>query len=181
MTFDPGRIKRDLTSNRSMGPPIVEGRRYTLVIDRDWPDASGLPMTAAFKKMFRGGPAVRDPPNPKSWKVAAPPVSSRGALVVSFGRPMDYALLQRMLKVSGPGGEVAGAIGVEQEESEWRFTPQAPWAAGQYTLIIDTSLEDLAGNKIGQPFDIDVFDRVTERITSTATSLVFEIRSTGRP
>jgi hypothetical protein len=94
---------------------------------------------------------------------------------------MNYALLQRMLKVSGPGGEVAGAIGVEQEESEWRFTPQAPWAAGQYTLIIDTSLEDLAGNKIGQPFDIDVFDRVTERITSTATSLVFEIRSTGRP
>jgi hypothetical protein len=34
MTFDPGRIKRDLISNRSMGPPIVEAR-YTLVIDGD--------------------------------------------------------------------------------------------------------------------------------------------------
>ena len=33
MTFDPGRIKRDLTSNRAMGPPIADGRRYTLVIE----------------------------------------------------------------------------------------------------------------------------------------------------
>ena len=44
-------------------------------------------------------------------------------------------------------------------------------------LIVDTSLEDLAGNKIGQPFDIDVFDKVTERITTTTMSLPFEIRS----
>jgi hypothetical protein len=181
MTFDPGRIKRDLTSNRSMGPPIAEGKRYTLVIDRDWPDATGLPMTGTFRKAFRGGPAVRQPPDPKSWRVAAPPASSRAALVVSFGRPMNYVLLQRMLKVSGPHGEVAGAVGVEREESEWRFTPQAPWAVGQYTLIVDTSLEDLAGNKIGQPFDIDVFDKVTDRITSTTTSRAFEIGPTAKP
>jgi hypothetical protein len=180
MTFDPGRIKRDLTSNRSMGPPIVEGRRYTLVIDRDWRDANGLPMTGTFRKAFRGGPAVRQPPDPKSWTVAAPAANSQDALVVGFGRPMNYALLQRMLKVSGQKGDVLGAVGVERQESEWRFTPQAPWAPGQYRLVIDTSLEDLAGNKIGQLFDIDVFDHVTERITTTATSLVFEIRSTGK-
>jgi hypothetical protein len=180
MTFDPGRIKRDLASNRSMGPPISEGRPYTLVIDRDWRDANGLPMTETFRKAFRGGPAVRQPPDPKSWKVAAPPPNSRDALVVSFGRPMNYALLQRMLKVSGPHGEVAGVIGIARQESEWRFTPQAPWAAGMYRLIVDTSLEDLAGNKIGQPFDIDVFDRVTERIATATTSLAFEIRSTSK-
>jgi hypothetical protein len=180
MTFDPGRIKRDLISNRSMGPPIAEGRQYTLVIDREWRDANGVPMTAPFRKPFRGGPAVRQPPDPKSWRVNTPEANSHDALVVGFGRPMNYALLQRMLRVSGPRGEVAGAIGVAREESEWRFTPQGPWAAGKYTLVVDTSLEDLAGNKIGQPFDIDVFDRVTERITTATTSLAFEIRSTGK-
>ena len=179
MTFDPGRIKRDLISNRSMGPPILEGRRYTLVIDGDWRDANGLPMTGTFTKAFRGGPAVRQPPDPKAWKVAAPAADSRDAVVVDFGRSMNFALLQRMLTVSGPGGEVAGTISVGREESEWRFTPQAAWPAGSYRLIIDTSLEDLAGNKIGQPFDIDVFDHVTARITTTTTSLAFEIRSTG--
>ena len=35
MTFDPGRIKRGLTSNEKIGPPLTEGKRYTLVIDAD--------------------------------------------------------------------------------------------------------------------------------------------------
>lgn len=176
MTFDPGRIKRDLTSNKSMGPPIAEGKRYTLVIDREWRDANGVGLIETFRKTFRGGPAVRQPPDPKTWRLTTPPADSRDPLVVSFGRPMNYTLLQRMLKVPGPRGDVAGSITVAREESEWRFTPQRPWNPGAYRLIIDTSLEDLAGNKIGQPFDIDVFDHVTERITSSTTSLPFEIR-----
>jgi hypothetical protein len=176
MTFDPGRIKRDLTSNKAMGPPIAEGKRYTLVIDREWRDANGVAMVEPFRKTFRGGPAVRQPPDPKMWRLSAPPADSRDPLVVGFGRPMNYTLLQRMLRVSGPRGDVAGSIVVGREESEWEFTPQNPWSAGAYRLIIDTSLEDLAGNKIGQPFDIDVFDRVTERITASTTSLGFEIR-----
>src|SRR5262249_34577427 len=50
MTFDPGRIKRGLTSNERIGPPIAEGKRYTLVIDREWPDARGVPMVEGFRK-----------------------------------------------------------------------------------------------------------------------------------
>jgi hypothetical protein len=176
MTFDPGRIKRDLTSNQAMGPPIAEGKRYTLVIDREWRDANGVPMVESFRKAFRGGPAVRQPPDPKTWKIVAPPAGSRDPLVVGFGRPMNYTLLQRMLKVSGARGDIAGTVDVAREEAEWRFTPATPWAVGAHRLIVDTSLEDLAGNKIGQPFDIDVFERVTERITSSTTSLPFEIR-----
>ena len=176
MTFDPGRIKRDLTSNKAMGPPIVDGRRYMLVIDREWRDANGGAMVEPFRKAFRGGPAVRQPPDPKAWRITAPLAGSRDPLVVAFGRPMNYTLLQRMLKVSDPRGDVAGTIDVAREESEWRFTPSRPWNAGPHRLIVDTSLEDLAGNKIGQPFDIDVFDHVTERITTETTSVPFEIR-----
>ena len=180
MTFDPGRIKRDLTSNTAMGPPIAERRRYTLVIDREWRDANGVPMVATFTKRFQGGAAIRQPPDPKTWRLTSPPAGSRDPLVVSFGRPMNYPLLQRMLKVAGPRGDVAGAIDVAREESEWRFTPASPWSAGAHKLVVDTSLEDLAGNKIGQPFDIDVFDHVTEHITSSTTSVPFEIRAAAR-
>jgi hypothetical protein len=176
MTFDPGRIKRDLTSNRAMGPPISEGRRYTLLIDRQWRDANGVAMAPPFKKVFRGGPAVRQPPDPKAWKIAAPKAGTPGPLVIGFGRSMNYTLLQRMLKVSGPRGDVAGTVAVARQESEWRFTPRAPWTAGAYRLIVDTSLEDLAGNKIGQPFDIDVFDTVTERIATSTVTVPFQIR-----
>jgi hypothetical protein len=177
MTFDPGRIKRDLVSNRSMGPPIAEGKQYTLVVDRDWHDAKGVALVDSFRKPFRGGPAVRQPPDPKTWSIAAPTAGSQAPLVVDFRRPMNYPLLQRMLKISGKGGEIAGGIDVGRNETEWRFTPRQPWTAGRYSLVVDTSLEDLAGNRVGQPFDIDVFDKVTERITTTTTSISFEIRA----
>jgi hypothetical protein len=176
MTFDPGRIKRDLTSNKAMGPPIAEGKRYTLLIDREWRDANGIAMVEPFKKAFRGGRPVRQPPDPKTWRLTTPAAGSQDPLLVGFDRPMNFTLMQRMLRVAGARGDVAGSITVGREESEWRFTPRNPWSAGAYRLIVDTSLEDLAGNKIGQPFDIDVFDRVTERITSSTTSLPFEIR-----
>jgi hypothetical protein len=177
MTFDPGRIKRDLVSNRAMGPPIAEGGRYTLVIDREWRDANGVPMSTEFRKAFRGGSAVRNPPDPKTWKIAAPTAGSRTPLVVDFGRSMNYTLVQRMLKVVSARGDVAGDVDVGPSEIVWRFTPQQPWTAGSYRLVVDNGLEDLAGNKIGLPFDIDVFDKVTDRITTTTSSVPFEIRA----
>jgi hypothetical protein len=177
MTFDPGRIKRDLTSNRSMGPPIADGKRYTLVIDREWRDATDVPLVETFRKRFTGGPAIRQPPDPKMWRIATPAAGTRAALVVNFGRPMNYTLLQRMLQVANAGGNVTGSAETALGETEWRFTPQAAWTPGSYRLVVDTSLEDLAGNHIGQPFDIDVFERVTERITTTTTALAFEIQA----
>jgi len=176
MTFDPGRIKRGLTSNETIGPPLVEGKRYTLAIDADWPDARGVPMVAGFRKAFRGGPAVRIPPDPKQWSVTAPGNGTRDALVVDFPVPMNYPLLQRMLRISGTRGNVAGTATVTRQETEWRFSPQQPWRAGNYQLVIDTGLEDLAGNHIGQPFDLDVFDHVTEHITSETVPLPFTVR-----
>jgi hypothetical protein len=176
MTFDPGRIKRDLASNRTMGPPIVQGRRYTILIDREWRDANGVAMAEPFKKVFRGGPAVRQPPDPKTWTITAPRAGGRTPLVVSFGRPMNYTLLQRMLKVADTRGQVSGIVQVDKQETEWRFVPVQPWTAGPYQIVVDNDLEDLAGNKIGQPFDIDVFDKITPSLTTSYTTLPFQIR-----
>jgi hypothetical protein len=176
MTFDPGRIKRGLVSNETMGQPITEGKRYTLVIDREWKDARGVPLIEGFKKSFRAGPPDRTPPDPGQWRVTPPRAGSTDALVVNFPQPMNYPLLQRMLRVATTRGAVAGSASVALQETQWRFTPSEPWARGAYKLIVDNALEDLAGNHIGQPFDIDVFERVTEHITSQATSLPFVIR-----
>jgi hypothetical protein len=172
MTLDPGRIKRGLNSNEALGPPITEGKRYTLVIDRDWADARGVRMVEGFRKAFRGGPAERHPPDPAQWKVTAPKAGTAEALAVSFPTPMNYPLLERMLQVSG----VAGTVSVDKEETEWRLTPREPWKAGDYKLVVDTGLEDLAGNHIGQAFDIDVFDHVTEHIATKTISVAFVVR-----
>ena len=175
MTFDPGRIKRGLTSNEKMGPPIADGKRYTLVVDREWRDARGVPMVERFSKPFRGGPADRQPPDPKTWRVTAPKAGTSAPLAIIFPKPMNYPLLQRMLQVSGARGPVAGTARVDRGETEWTFTPSAPWTSGAYQLVVDTGLEDLAGNHIGQPFDIDVFERVTEHITTQTISLPISV------
>jgi hypothetical protein len=176
MTLDPGRIKRGLTSNEKIGPPLAEGKSYTLAIDADWPDARGVPMVESFRKTFRGGPAVRVPPDPRQWSLVVPKNGTKDAFVVDFPVPMNYPLLQRMLRISGARSNVPGAVTVARQETEWRFSPQQPWTAGTYQLVIDTGLEDLAGNHIGQPFDLDVFDHVTEHISAPTVSLPFTVR-----
>ena len=176
MTFDPGRIKRDLTSNQMIGPPIAEGKRYTLIVDRDWKDARGVPMVEGFRKVYRGGPALRTPPDPKLWKVTAPKARALAPVTIDFPSPMNYPLMMRMIQVSDGRRILAGSIDIQRQETQWRFTPKEPWPAGDYQLIVDTGIEDIAGNRIGQPFDYDNFDRVTERITTKTTSLRFTVR-----
>lgn len=176
MTFDPGRIKRGLTSNLAMGPPIVEGRRYILVIDREWPDARDVPMIEGFRKTFRGAPFERTKPDTAQWRVLPPAAGSSAALAVEFPRPMNYVLLQRMIEVMRDGRPLLGIQTVDRQETRWLFTPRAPWQPGEYRLSIDTRLEDLAGNSIAQAFDIDVFERVRDRIASARTDLSFRVR-----
>jgi hypothetical protein len=176
MTFDPGRIKRGLTSNEKMGPPIEAGKRYSLVIDRHWQDARGVPLIASFRKSFRGGPAIRTPPDPKAWRINAPKAGTSEALVLDFPEPMNYPLLRSMLRVSGAHGAIPGTVTIARQETEWRLVPNEPWRAGDYQVVVDTGIEDLAGNHIGQLFDIDVFKRVTEHITTKTISLPFVIR-----
>jgi hypothetical protein len=100
-------------------------------------------------------------------------------LVVTFPEPMDWAMLQRTFEVTGPSGPVAGTIAVGNNEAEWRFTPARPWQPGDYQLTVDASLEDLAGNRIGRAFDVDLdrFDQVTQRVIPRTQSLPFRVSS----
>jgi hypothetical protein len=174
--FDPGRIKRGLVPLKEDGPSIEAGKHYTLVIDRDWLDGRGVPLVEEFRKEFRVAPADRTPPNPAKWQIGTPHADTTEALVLDFPKPMDFALLQHLLTVVGPGGTVAGTVAVVRDETEWRFTPQQPWKVGDYQVVVQTTLEDLAGNHVGRAFDVDTFDRVTRTISKDTTSLPFRIR-----
>jgi hypothetical protein len=152
LLLDPGRIKRGLVPASQMGTPIQEGKQYTLIIERSWPDAGGVPLAEEFSKAFIGAPAERTPADAKLWSITAPKAGTPEPLIVYFPRPMDYALLQRMLSVSG----VRGTVAVAANETEWRFTPDVPWIVHTYTLEAETDLEDICGNHLDRPFDIDL-------------------------
>src|SRR4051794_2644875 len=50
--FDPGRIKSGLLPRKQTGPPIREGKTYTLVVDQEWRDAHGQSLKEGFRKTF---------------------------------------------------------------------------------------------------------------------------------
>jgi hypothetical protein len=166
--FDPGRIKRGLASLAEAGPALEAGKRYALVVDRDWLDSRGAPLAEEFRKEFRVAPADRVPPEVTAWRVTAPRAGTTDPLVLHFPKPMDYALLQHLLEVKGMRGMIEGNIALEREETEWRFTPRQAWKAGRYRVVVQTTLEDLAGNHIGRAFDVDTFERVTPVARETA-------------
>jgi hypothetical protein len=174
--FDPGRIKRGLVPTDTIGPAVVEGKRYKLVIDRGWRDARGVGLVEAFEKSFRGGPADRVPPAPSRWRVTSPKAGTTDALTIVFPKPMDFVLLQRMIGVFDEHGEITGTIDVGRNETEWRFTPRAAWKPGAYRITADNTLEDISGNHLDRPFDVDIFETVTKHITSTSTSLTFSVQ-----
>jgi uncharacterized protein (TIGR03000 family) len=174
--FDPGRIKRGLKPREEVGPALEEGKSYTLVIDRKWSDAADNPLKEAFRKSFTVGPPDDEAVDPKKWKVTPPAAGKTGELVVRFPKSMDHALLQRMLWVNDSTGKtVAGAVTVGDQEMTWRFKPEQPWQAGAYHLVADTALEDLSGNSIGRPFEVDVFRPIGSDTRPKTVQIPFEI------
>ena len=153
--YDPGRVKRGIRPNAELGRPLEGGRRYTLEIDADWRDAAGQPLVAPFRREFRVGPARERALDPAGWRLDLPAPHTRDPLAVRFPVPLDYGLLQRALGVATGDRPLAGEIRVERGETRWTFTPRAPWRPGEYRLVAAATLEDVAGNRIGRPFEVD--------------------------
>jgi hypothetical protein len=170
--IDPGRIKRGVQPLEEIGPALEEGKRFTLVIDEGWQDGTGCSMKESFRKAFKVGPPDREPPDPAQWKIEAPRAGTREALSVGFLKPMDHALALRMIRVKDVGGSAA----LESGEKVWKFVPSSEWRKGTHQLRVQTTIEDLAGNNIGKPFEVDVFENVQQRITNATVEIPFVIQ-----
>ena len=175
--IDPGRIKRGVKPLEDIGPCLEAGKSYTLEIDASWLDHEGVPLRESFRKSFRAGTPDREPPSPANWKVSAPKAGTREELAVAFPEPMDEALARRVIRVANPAGKlVTGASALSDQERRWSFAPEESWKAGKHELIIQNTIEDLAGNNIGKVFEVDLFEGVQRRFTNTVVKLPFEVR-----
>lgn len=169
--LDPGRIKRGVRPLEEVGPALLPGRSYTLTIDTGWLDAAGASLKAPFQKTFRVSDPDREPPDPAVWIIAKPKAGTREPLTITFADPIDHALAFRMIAVNGVNGEKSLA----EHELKWLFTPDNPWKTGQQEVLVQSTIEDLAGNNIGKPFEVDLEEGVKVQPTRTI-SLPFEIR-----
>ena len=176
LLMDPGRIKRGVKPREELGTALEAGKEYTLIIDRAWRDASGQPLAEGFKKTFKCTPPVGKAIESKEWKLTAPREGTREPISVRFPQPLDQALLERTISVQdATGTHVAGQIAISDEERHWELRPDLPWKAGKHHLVVDTVLEDLAGNRIGSPFEVDQLHPLDRTIEIKTARIPFDV------
>ena len=152
--LDPGRLKRGVGPHRELGPPLKTGQMYTLVAGAGMTDRSGSQLSEAVYKRFRVIDAVREPIAIEQWKIVPPKARSRRALLLTFPRPLDWALLSQTITVAMSGEQpIDGQVMIDRCERRWSFTPTSPWATGSYHVRIASSLEDVCGNSVVAAFD----------------------------
>lgn len=152
----PGRIKEGVNLRDDLGPVLLPNRKYTLAVDKLL-DARGEPLGGAFQKAFKTTAVVRTAIDVRDWTVQAPEPGTRQPLKVTFPRPLDRALLSKFLSLTTASGAVIeGEAAIGAKEQAWSFTPAKVWASGDYLLTADERLEDLAGNTMLRPFDLDL-------------------------
>ena len=176
--FDPGRIKSGLLPREQDGPVLQEGQSYTLKIDVTWPDAAGVPLKKGFTKKFIVTAPDVGMPSPARWKITAPEASSINPLTLDFPEPLDHALLQRLLWIEDSRKHtVEGQVQIRNVERQWAFVPNQAWKDGDYRVVIGTGLEDLAGNNVARPFEVDRVQRPTDEFIPDFVTLDFIVRN----
>jgi len=175
--FDPGRIKSGLLPHEQEGPVLQAGQAYTLRIDAAWPDANGAPLRRSFTKHFVATAPDIEMPSPAHWEITTPDAGSTGPLRLLFPEPLDQALLQRLVWVeTAEQHAVNGQTHVDDNERRWVFTPDQSWNPGNYRIVIGTALEDLAGNSVARPFEVDRIQRPDDVFLPEHVTLKFSIR-----
>jgi hypothetical protein len=160
--LDPGRLKRGVGPNRTLGPPLKVGQRYTLAVGSGMIDLSGHALRESFYKSFDVTEAVREPVAVKQWKILPPATKSRQPLELTFPRPLDWALLGQSITIASEHNQrIEGDGSIDQDEQRWSFAPKSRWTSGSYRICIARTLEDVCGNDL-----LGAFDRPLRQSTS---------------
>src|SRR6185503_11058624 len=119
-------------------------------------------------------PAVIAPITLADWKVTAPKAGTRDSLTVRFPRSLDRGLLDRAIGVETSDGQsVAGTTVIGAGERRWSFVPTDAWAARDYRIVVLSILEDVAGNQVDHPFEVDLFEKVDSTAQPTRYTIPF--------
>ena len=154
LLMDPGRIKRGVAQNMTLGPALQRGKAYALVVSEGWPTAVGGQTAPRFEKRFVVAPPLRTLPDPVQWDVSEPRNHSRDPLTIGFDRPFDQQSLGSALTVLDANEHpVSGRAQTLDDATGWRFIPDRPWSGPYVEIHVDPRLEDVAGNNFHDLLD----------------------------
>jgi len=175
--LDPGRIKRDLQPNLKMGPPLIQGVRYSLVIKNSLRDADGMSMKDTYHKDFIVG--IKDTllPDPRFWTVVPPKAGTNLPLKIYLHESLDHTLLKNALFIvdKNDGHTMDGTFETDPGERVLNFTPAVKWNKGDYAIGLESRLEDLAGNNLDRLFERDI-NQQEKKDTNKVNKIPFRVQ-----
>ena len=153
LILDLARVKTGLMANENLGRALVPGEHFQLIIEKA-EDIHGKPIEQPFVKEFFVTKADTVMPDVTKWKIIPPISNSKSPLQIAFPQVLDRLSLLNNLRLLDANNEIVkGKIEVTQKEKEWQFTPEEAWKKEDYTLKINSRLEDPAGNNLNGLFD----------------------------
>ena len=143
-----------LTAHRQFGRALVAEQLYTLLVSGSAMDAEGCAIGDDARHRFSVEIADEVAPAPSQWVIRTPDVSTKQPLIIDLGSSHDHVSLAYRIRVlDKDGGILPGKIVLADAEKTWKFIPRSPWQGVEFSVMIDGSLEDLAGNRPGRLFD----------------------------
>lgn len=177
LLLDPGRVKRGLKPRMEMGPIFEPNQTYQLVISGKWENASGTALGKDIVKSYRITAEINTRLSVENWNVSTPQSGTRARVELNFDRILDQALLQRLVTVFKQDQQIQGKFEAARDARSLWFTPQQPWRPGKYHFQLSPELEDVCGNSLAKPFDVDVFEKIENSPTDAAIRLPFAIKN----
>lgn len=165
LLMHPGRVKSGLIAREELGPILTIGDDVSLTLD-------GVPI-----KRWSVGPMDVLGPVTSAWRVSAVRAESLQPLVVTLDAPIDGQDAGSLAVADANGLRVAGRARLTVGESVWTFTPSKPWQAGAYQLVVRSTLEDPAGNRLGSRFERSVALQPDPATNATVPFVVVSSRS----
>jgi len=173
--IDPGRVKRELIRNKQMGIPLVKGSQYRIEVAKEWKGANGEFLSNGFVKNLYISDRDEEVPQANQWQLSPPAINSLSDLSIRFGESMDYATSLDGIAIYLNEKIIEGEISLKNNEKSWVFSPKNKWQKGHYRIIIDPSMEDIAGNNLLRPFDRDLYKQ-SDLTAVNPTELTFTVR-----
>ncbi|MFY0604325.1 MAG: hypothetical protein JXQ93_10265 [Flavobacteriaceae bacterium] len=174
--LDPGRIKKDLIPNQELGIPIKEGNTYEIIVSPTWSDTQGNSIGKEYRKKIVVMGRDTKIPSTNMWTLTVPKVNSKEALGISFGEVLDAMLLEKDIHIMDINGQkIEGGFLIMKNAESALYIPKKVWEPGKYSLIIQSALEDLAGNNMNRLFDTDLHKKQLLKPTKTK-EISFTIR-----
>lgn len=172
--FHPGRQKPGVNLNVEIGPILEEGKRYRLEVSDDWRTEAGQELDGPTSHVFTAGPLDNEQPDPKNWKLGY----AKGSLgkfnaSISIGEPLDPESVRKRVRILLDGEEVD----YRYSEDALYFDP-ASKDSGRVVVRIDPRVEDLAGNSVVRPFNLDLEKNPELKEKTDSIELSFQLPKT---